>query len=277
MFRVYLVFSFIVFLSFTTHAQSNNAGNIEPVLTCPMDLNLCVNELTDPPIISTGSDLPNLEYLIIDPAIAATNGSGSAIVGVDQDGVLDPSNFGILPGASFEIIPVAYDLSAIQNTIDDLLKGLIGGFLPCCLGAGTACTDLNNAGINCGSDVMSFEDIFPLINNAGNLLSLMDFETSVADANTQLSGAPQECGGGDFIAYAYGNSCIYMVYDVFAVLAAPDHTISETIERSDYIESTALVSSGLVVNYFAGNHVELLSPFEVQLGGEFLADIKSCQ
>lgn len=277
MLRVYVFLSIIILFSYTSYAQSNNDGNIEPVLTCPLDLNLCIIEMTDAPTISTASDLPNTEYFVINPAIMATNGSGSAIVGVDIDGMLIPSDFGIMPGGTLEIIPVSYDLSKIQNTIDDILKGLIGGFIPCCLGAGTTCADLNNAGINCGSDVMSIEHIFPLINNTGDLLSVTDFGNSVTGANTQLGGAPPECGGGDFIAYAYGNSCIYTVYNVFEVISVPDHTMSETIERSDFIESTALVSNGLVVNYFAGNHVELLALFEVQLGGEFLADINLCQ
>lgn len=273
-FTIHLIFLFI-----SSHfSQGNNNGHIEPIQICPTNTFLCVNQATANPVISVSSDLPNLEYMIIDQSVMATNASGPAIVGIDNDGIFMPSTFGVMSGGTIDVIPIAYNLADIQETMDNLLKGNGLFNLPCCLFAGTVCSDLNVAGIFCGSDVTSLEDMFPLINANGDLLSISDFQMAVADANMQLQNpaTPAGCGGGDFIAYAYGNSCTYMVYDDIEILNQPEHLMSEVIQRSDYIESAALVSSPLNVEYFGGNHVELVTPFEVQLGGAFLADILVC-
>ncbi len=276
--RIAISLHFILFFIPHLFAQGNNAGNTEPVQICPSTTFLCTNQMTPSPILSVNSDLPDLEYVIINQSVAATNGSGPAIVGIDSDGVFLPTAFGVMPGSSIDIIPIAYNLADIQSTIDDVLKGLVFGFIPCCNFVGTACTDLNNSGILCGSDVTSLQDIFPLFNATGDLLSITDFVTAVMGANTQLQdpATPETCGGGDLIAYAYGNSCTYSVLEDIALLNLPDHIMNEVILRSDYIESAAVVSNTLDVEYFAGNHVELISPFEVELGGEFLADILIC-
>jgi len=271
-----LFFSCIYHVNF---AQGNNNGNTEPVQVCSPNFNLCSNQITGVPIISQNSDLPNLEYVIIDQSIQATNNSGPAIVAVDTDGIFLPSGYGIVPGSTIEIIPIAYNLNDIQNTIDDILKGVVFGLFPCCNFSGTICADLNNSGIFCGSDVTSMQDIFPLFNANGNLLSILDFVAALSEANMQLQdpNTPTACGGGDLITYAYGNACTYTVNENIATISVPDHTTSESIYRSDYIESGAVITSALNVEYFAGNYVELISPFEVQLGAAFLADILTCQ
>jgi len=272
--------TFIFILSFVSihFSQGNNNGNIEPVQLCPSDTFLCDGQMTPAPVISVASDLPDLEFIIVDQSVMASNGSGPGIVGIDNDGIFVPSAFGVMPGSTLDVIPVAYNLAAIQATMDELLKGVVFIF-PCCSLAGTVCADLNNAGIFCGADITSLEDVFPLFNATGDTLSITDFVTALADANTQLMdpNIPAACGGGDSIDYAYGNSCSYTIYDVIALLNLPDHIISEVVERSDYVESGALVSNSLSVEYYGGNYVELVSPFEVQLGGELLADILVCQ
>lgn len=274
------LFTFLVCSHNICFTQGNNNGNLEPVQSCLSNLSLCINQMTPSPVITVNSDLQNLEYLLIDQSVLASNNSGPAILAVDDDGIFAPSAYGIIPGGTIDIIPIAYNLIDLQNIIDDMLKGLIGGLIPCCTFIGTACSDLNNAGIFCGSDITSFEDIFPLFNASDNLLSIIDFETAVSDANAQLQNptTPPECGGGDFITYAYGNACSFSIYEDFAVINTPDHVQNESIFRSDYIESGALVSNPLNIEYFAGNHVDLVAPFEVQLGAELLADIlSSCQ
>ena len=279
LYRIAISLQIIFCLISNLVGQGNNAGNIEPIQICPANTFLCSGLSTPSPTLSVNSDLPDLEYIIVDQSVTATSGSGPAIVGIDSDGVFMPSAFGVMPGSTIELIPIAYNLADIQNTIDDVLKGLVLGFLPCCDFVGTACTDLNNSGIFCGSDVTSLEDIFPLFNSTGDTLSVTDFVAAVMGANTQLQdpATPAACGGGDFIAYAYGNTCTYTVLEDIALISLPNHSMSETVSRGNYIESGALVANTLVVDYFAGNYVELISPFEVELGGEFLADILSCQ
>lgn len=266
----------IIYTMSMHYAQGNNNGNIEPVQSCSPITSLCISSMTPAPTISVASDLPDLEYIVVDQSVMATNGSGPAIVGIDDDGIFLPTAFGVMPGNTIEVIPIAFNLADIQETVDDLLKGTF--IFQCCFFVGTVCTDLNNAGIFCGADVTSLADVAVLFDPGTDLLSISDLTTGLSDANMQLQdpGTPEPCGGGDFIAYAYGNSCNFTIIDAIAIINSPDHTIGETITRSDFVESGALVSSPLIVEYFGGNYVELVSPFEVQIGGEFLADILVC-
>ncbi len=277
--------AFFLFL-FSTFAMSlfaqSNCGNTLPVLQCPADNTVCIDEILAAPIVTTASNLPDLEYAIIDYNTLSTSGTGPAIVGIDQDGIFAPFDYGLMPGGSFGVIPVAYDLAQIQETIDDILLGeVVIIFFPtsCCDLAVTAgtdiCTPFNDAGIFSGSDVTSLEGATSLFPATGNLSTIEEFTANLDTLNMTLADpqVPTECGGGDVFCYAYGMDCIYDIVPDTLFVTAP-HMMNELVEVEDLLSSTASVASPNVVTYNANICIELTGGFEAQIGSEFTAEIE---
>lgn len=273
------LFLFLLF-SFQLQAQGSNNNNIEPVLDCPTDLTVCLNETLGPYTLATTSDLPNIEYAIIDHNLPAPSGTGDAIVGIDEDGIFMPSEYNLTPGTSFGVIPVAYDLNSVRGTLDDILKGSVTIFFvttPCCdLAASqgsTVCADLNAQGIFCGSDVTSLGAVSTL-SGTTDTLSIADFVAEIDAVNTQLADPllPAECGGGDFIAYAYGPECTYFLVADTLNITMP-HVINELNEATDLVTSNTIVDASFVVEYNANICIELQPGFETVIGADFTAAI----
>lgn len=271
----------ILLLLIVNHSiAQNNCGDVLPVIDCPMDTHVCVGEIIQSSLI-TNSTLPNLEYVIIDENTLATSGAGPAVIGFDQDGIFMPSDYGLNPGGSFSIIPIAYDLSQIQETIDDILFGTVVVIIfttSCCDLAITSGTDicgpLNAAGIFSGADVTSLEDAFALVPNTNALLTIQELIADLESVNINLAdpNVPPECGGGDVFCYAYGNSCSYDIIPNSLVLNTT-HMMSELIEAEDFISSSSTVQSPHSVEYLADICIELTPSFETIIGSEFMATI----
>ena len=68
----------LIYFPLQTWAQGQNCGDQIPVLSCPQDSILCVVHASEAVSISVSSDLPDLEFLIVDQNIPAFNGSGPA-------------------------------------------------------------------------------------------------------------------------------------------------------------------------------------------------------
>jgi len=241
-----------------------------------------LTELSDEITLSTTSNLPNLEYAVVDLNLPATNNSGPAIIGIDPDGQIIPEELDIDSTTMIEIFPIAYDLAAIQETLDDILKGtFFPPFnIPCCSVAQDICDQLNDAGIFCGNDFTSLSQGFALISaDTNDLFSVMDFIDGLDSINMQLAdpSIPAECGGGDTICYAYGVACPFDVITLppLITFSAPQH-MADTIVIADSIQSTAIIGPGLDVEYLFGIEVLLMNGFETQLTGEFLADPGTC-
>jgi len=272
--------SILLFLSLHISIAQNNCGDTLPVLNCPVDTHVCVNEIIQSNLTTT-SNLPDLEYVIIDENTLATSGAGPAVVGFDQDGIFMPSDFGLASGGSFSVVPIAYDLSQIQETIDDILFGSVVVVIfntPCCDLAITAgndiCGPLNAAGIFSGADVTSLEDAFALVPNANSLLTIQELIANLESVNTSLaaSNVPVECGGGDVFCYASGNTCTYTIIPTSLVLNTT-HSVSELIEAEDVISSSSTVQNPNMVEYLANICIELTPNFEAVIGSEFMATI----
>lgn len=284
-----LALALIVFSMSSMFGQGNNCGDTEPVLQCPAVTCIGVNDLTSAPILSVNSNLPSIEYAIVDFSMPSTSGTGPSIVAVDQDGIFTPAQYNLAPGTQFGVLPVAYDLGAIQETIDDILKGTtVVIFFPitCCdlalnFGGVDICGPLNNAGITCGADVVNLEQatsVFTSLAGGATLnASISDLITQINDVNVQLGdpALPAACGGGDKFGFAYGAECVYTVGGSMNVFNVPmDHQVSEVV--TDYaITSSITVNSPLVVDYNAAEFIELQPLFETVLGATFHAEIVS--
>ncbi len=266
--------------------QGNNCGDTEPQLTCPNDNSLCLNESTIAPVLAVNSNLPNIEYAIVDFSIPSTSGTGPSVVAFDQDGIFTPAQYNFSPGGQLGVIPIAYNLAAIQETFDDLLKGstvIVIFTFSCCdliLNASGVdiCTTLNSAGIFCGADVTNLEqasNLFATLGGGGaTTLSVADFLQQINDVNAQLAdpNLPADCGGGDKVAFAFGADCVYTVNSNATFNVPADHQMSELI--TDYaIVSTVTVNSPHTVEYNAEDFIELAPTFETVEGATFIAEL----
>lgn len=280
------LFFFTFFINNNISAQASICNATIPTTTCPVDTVLCPMELSDQIVVTMASSLPNLEYIILDQNQQASNGSGPAIIGFDVDGQIIPQDLGVDSTTVLQILPVAYDLAAIQETLDDLLKGsfLIIPFPPisvtCCSVSMGICDQLNAAGINCGSDFTSLGQAFSLISSdTSELFSIPDLINGIDSINAALADPviPSECGGGDMICYAYGSSCSFNIqsYAPLLTFTLPEHTASISVS-ADTIQSSATVSAGLMVDYLFGIEVTLMNGFEAQLNSTFSAEPGGC-
>jgi len=192
-----------------------------------------------------------------------------------------PSDYGLASGGNFSVIPVAYDLAQIQETIDDILTGsvvVIFFNISCCdlaiQGGSDICGPLNAAGIFSGADVTSLQDASALFAPADSSFTVEELVANLEAVNASLAdpNTPTECGGGDVFCYAYGNQCTYSVTPNSLVLSTT-HNIDESLEALDIINSSSTVQNPSVVEYSASMCIELNPSFETILGAEFLAQI----
>jgi len=271
--------SLIILFSFSANAQfGSNCSEVPTTIQCPADLTLCISETTDLPVVSVSSTLPNLEYIITDVSQNSTANTGPSIIAFDADGVFAPTDYNITTETQLELIPVNYDLQAIQNLADDFLNGIFLIF-PCCSLIPDVCTTLNSNGIFAGSDITSLEQILPILTNPGELISVQDVTSAVDSANLILNdpSTPADCGGGSLICYGIGNTCTFDVIADNLVFANPDHSVSTIEKAGNSIISTAIVGSALNVEYEAAQIICLDNDFTVDPGGEFSAIILPCQ
>ncbi len=280
-----LALASIMFYMPNLFSQGNNCGDIEPMLQCPSVSCLAETDSTSSPILSVNSNLPNVEYAIVDFSMPSTSGTGPSIVAIDQDGVFTPAQYNLSPGTQFGVLPIAYDLSAIQETLDDILKGSILFIGSCCdlaVAAGTdICGPLNMAGITCGADVANLEQAsaaFTVFNGGGGATSsIVDLIDQINQVNVQLSDPAilPVCGGGDKFAFAYGAECVYTVSGSMTVFDVPtDHQMDELVANFA-IRSSVTVNAPFIVEYNAADFIELQPLFETVLGATFHAEIVS--
>ena len=282
-----LILSIFIISSITISAQQSNCGATSPSVLCPIDRLLCESEISGLPIVVTNSTLPNLEYLILDYEELSDSGTGPSIIDIDQNGSFSPADYGIDTIQQLEIIPLAYDLVALQETVDDILKGSVQVLffqVPCCNlapEAGAICDSLTNNGITCGSDITSLSQVVSFFNDGQQNQSIPDFIDSIESLNELLQNPslPEECGGNDMICYALGDGCVFDVIAGPAVdisFGLSDHTVSDTLYSTSSIISTASVDVGQQISYIAPDSITLKPGFEVIQSGVFCAVIESC-
>ena len=266
-----------------SYAQGSICGATIPITNCPADTHLCFTELSDSTVLVTPSNLPNLEYAIVDLNVPSTANTGPAIIAVVPSSQFIPMDVGIDSTTILEVFPIAYDLVAIQETLDDILKGLIFGFIPCCTVAPDVCDQLTGAGINCGSDFTSLSQAFALFSADTNILfSIDDFIDGIDSVNMTLAdpNIPSECGGGDVICYAYGLPCLFEVNDFstsIPLLSFSSPHVVDTMARAQSFQSSAIVTGGLDVAYLFNTEVDLISGFETINSSSFLIQKEGCQ
>lgn len=212
----------------------------DPVLNCAASGNgngtICFSDLaTFSVFLNTTCPLPDTEFVVQDPnnivdpdGTPGTGDEGPAVLGVFSSTSFDPSMLSLTAGAEFCVTAVCYDLTQLQNIIDGIYGVSITG-APCCTFVEAQfaglCTDLMNAGISAGADVMSLEQIFTIAGAfTGGISSLESVIGVIVTLNQNLALLNNlGCTGGetvidymiDGIAEADGsgtaNSCCYEI------------------------------------------------------------------
>lgn len=169
-----------------------------------------------PPMSVQAVGFANVEYLIVKKGTCAldsartacdtTNGGGDVIIGADDDGILDPATLGrygvtVMPGDTFGMIALGYDLNQVKTLLDAILTNTIPiTNLPCCnifeLDANTAgfCDTLAVLGISSSNDINGLTDVLTVFDaftdaqlSAPALVSYMDlvngYTSTVSNAN----------------------------------------------------------------------------------------------
>jgi hypothetical protein len=231
------------------------------------------------------SDLPDLEYFIVDRNLPSTEETGPGITGVVQQPTFIPSSLGVSDTTTLEFIPIAYDLDALHQIIDILLNNTTNSGTPCCdlFLLEPLCDGLNSAGINEPSDFTSLSQLFDILaSNNSDIYSIADLESIIEQINNLFAFSfpiPAACGGGSApdVCYAYGEACIFKVIDLIEtiILQPPAHQM-DTIILANSISSSAMVQTFDSVQYKYRTEVNLLPGFEVFQGGVFEISKGSC-
>jgi hypothetical protein len=255
----YLLACIIIF-PLKLFSQVSNCGDTIPVLVCPENNFVCIDQHTAPVLIDTSSNLPDLEYFIVDVNVINSGGFGQpgpVIIGATTTNQFRPSDFGITDTTTLKLVPVAFDASIVQQFIDTILINF-SDTTPCCEFPfiDLICDGLALANINEGSDFTNLSqaltifglDTIPL--SQSDLIALIDLLNVFF---TQPGLFPDVCGGGGTIGqicFAEGAPWEYnvVVPSEKVMLAPPEHQKSIDI-LADTIFSSAQIMNGDLVCY----------------------------
>jgi len=242
---------FVIMLLCTTmsFAQSNCDNIIIPTIDIGPPISLCDNESTDPAVVTTTSNLPTIEYLIVDLDQVALDGLGPAIIGVDDDGAFVPADLGITGEANIAIVPISYNIQDFRDVVDALFTNSFLG-KPCCAFVDAikpnfcaamvakGLTDTNN--INSISDIIGILDLVLLTSGKDSVEGLV-FKIILLE--NLIKAVPDECL--EPMSLCYGISSTRQVYIINETPVVGD--VSETAPGE--ITVTANLNSGGTLEY----------------------------
>lgn len=197
-------------------AQSNCDNIIIPTTDIGPPITLCDNESTDPAVVTTASNLPTMEYLIIDLDQMSLDGLGPAIIGIDDDGAFVPSDLGITGDRNIAIVPISYNIQDFRDVVDALFTNTYLG-KPCCafvdaiypnFCASMAAKGLTDTGnINGLSDIIRILDLVLLTSGKDSVEGLV---YKIILLENLIKAVPDECL--EPMSLCYGISPTRQVY-----------------------------------------------------------------
>ncbi len=173
-------------------APATMVPQTEVTLVCPV-------ETTPPPPLADAGDttLPNLEYVILNNTNKA--GGFPRIIGTSASGETILDNLpNLSTGDEVCLVPVRYNLAALQGLVDAIFTGSVGT-LTCCgllnLLLDNACGSINDLGIFAGTDVTNLGDVMSVIEvlDSGNQ-SIPTWLSAINNVNGQGAILPAACG-----------------------------------------------------------------------------------
>ena len=240
---------FVLCCTTMTFAQTNCTGVVMPTIDIGPPIALCDNESTDLAVVTTSSNLPTMEYLIIDLDQTALDGLGPAIIGIDDDGEFTPADLGITGPANIAIVPVSYNINDFRTVVDASFTNMYLG-KPCCAFVDAiypnfcaamvakGLTDTDN--INSISDIIEILDLILLTSGKDSVEGLV---YKIILLENLIKAIPDECLEPMSICYAI--SPTRQVYTIHETPTVND--VSET--APDEITVDAELSGGGALEY----------------------------
>jgi len=159
---------FIVMMLSTTisFAQTNCENIIISTIDIGPPISLCDNESTDAAVVTTVSNLPTMEYLIVDLDQTSLDGLGPAIIGIDDDGEFVPADLGITGNRNIAIVPITYNIQDFRDVVD---AAFMNYYLnkPCCAFVDAIypnfCAAMIAKGLTDTSNINSISDIIAVL------------------------------------------------------------------------------------------------------------------
>ena len=164
-----------IFAAFTLNAAliAQNPCN-EPTIVMqgnhynnPIILTSSNNPIPTITYTNTSTNLPNVEFLIINKSYYGQDGLTNPIVAIANTPDFVPADMGIRDCEDFQVLPIIYNLNDIQNLVQAILTQNYAPSISCCAATQMfsldICTEFTNAGINSGSDVTSINAVFSMV------------------------------------------------------------------------------------------------------------------
>jgi len=236
-------------------AQSNSCGSTSPEIESTTEaLNLCQGEPTNV-ALSLPSNLPDTEFFVVDVDQAGDDLGNNTIVGISNDGIFVPEDYGLTYNQRFAIRPFSCDIDQFRQLIDVIRTATTAAGTTCCEEmeerAKDFCDNLTDLGIESGEDINNMSDVWRVLDvsagNSGSSFSVEGFVFQIVTLNDMVDDLPQACRYSSDYCYAVGNN-----EQLFSVLEAPD-IIEVMTDVPDEITISSTISDGALEYSIDGN------------------------
>ena len=239
------------------NAQNSNCGNTGlQILPTENAIELCEGLPTSELIISLTSDLPNTNFFIVDVDEEANDGLGSSIVGISEDGIFSPADFGFTSDQNFAVRPFSFDINEFRNLIDVILNNT-GSGTSCCQEAEALtkdfCDKLFDLGISSSENVNTLNDVWNILKvsagNTGSSFSVDGFALQISTLQLVLNSLPEECSYSSQYCYAIGdNEQLFRILEkpqIVEIMTDTPHEITIESTISDGVLEYSIDPNGL--------------------------------
>lgn len=239
------VFSlFLVFFTSALSAQPACSSTAPEIAASVLPVAVCDNTSTDALVLTTPSDLPNTEYLIVDLNRVAADGLGNAVVGIDDDGAFVPADLGLTGNLNLAVVPFSYNIQDFRTVIDGVFNNMYLGKTCCAyveiLSAGF-CAAMIAKGITDTQNINSLADIIAIIgylDATNGTYSIPKLISKIILLENLVKAVPDECLDPMRLCYALGTT-----QQLYVIQETP--TILEVTETGNYqITVDAYTSAG---------------------------------
>jgi hypothetical protein len=183
-------------------------------------------DTTASPVFSTNpAGLTHTEFIVINPDVIAPDELGPLMLGVDTDGRVLNSDYGLGLCDAFCVVPFSYNLQEIKILVNALFNNQFQPGIPCCVAAealaGGFCDTLIANGISDSSDVTGLADLRLIVDllSGGSDISFQVFIQTVDILNGSLPSFGACSGGLTSICYATDTN--YAAMDCYRLTNTP--------------------------------------------------------
>lgn len=226
-----ITFVFSLFLVFFTNTLSAQpaCNSTAPQIAAAAPIAICDNTSTDALVLTTSSDLPNVEYLIVDLNRIAADGLGNAVVGIDDDGSFVPADLGLTGNLNLAVVPFAYNIQDFRTVIDGVFNNMYLGKTCCAfvevLSEGF-CAAMIAKGLTDTQNINSLADIIAIIgyvDATNGTYSVPKLISKFILLENLVKAVPDECLAPMRLCYALGTTQqLYIIQETPTILGVTE-------------------------------------------------------